>query len=77
VLANIHCRCVAKASHARLLKCNWRLDSCTPVRGCAVVLMSSSLPVSIGPGIVAEGGGVFQLGFGDSGSVALKGSVVL
>ena len=41
------------------------------------MLMSSGLPVSIGPGIVAEGGGVLQLGFSDSGSVALKGSVVI
>jgi len=40
------------------------------------MLMSACLPVSIHPRIVAKRRCVFQLGFGDSGSVTLKGSVV-
>ena len=40
------------------------------------MLMSACLPVSIHPRIVAKGGCVFQLGFGDSGSVTLQRSVV-
>ena len=48
---------------------------CSPIGRCTVVLMSACLPISIHPRIVAKGGCVFQLGFGDFGSVTLQGSV--
>ena len=49
---------------------------CSPIGRCTVVLMSSRLPVSIHPRIVAKCGSIFQLGFGDSSSITLQGGVV-